>query len=65
MVDFMFYTHKRAYRFDTWMHRVDHYVGNAVATVLPQFAMGIVAVAQPHLREPVSPMIQAAIDPLC
>jgi SAM-dependent methyltransferase len=47
IADFMFYTHKRLDQFDTWMHRVGHYVGNAVATVLPQFAEGIVVVAQP------------------
>jgi SAM-dependent methyltransferase len=47
IVDFMFYTHKRLDQFDSWMHRVDHYVSNAVATVLPQYALGIIAVAQP------------------
>jgi 2-polyprenyl-3-methyl-5-hydroxy-6-metoxy-1,4-benzoquinol methylase len=47
IVDFMFYTDKRLDRFDTWAHRVDHYVSNVVATVLPQFAKGIVVVAQP------------------
>lgn len=47
IVDFMFYTHKRDAQFGTWMHRVDHYTSNAVATVLPQFAKGIVVVASP------------------
>jgi 2-polyprenyl-3-methyl-5-hydroxy-6-metoxy-1,4-benzoquinol methylase len=47
IVDFMFYTHKRLNQFDTWMHRIDHYAGNAVATLLPQFAKGIVVIAQP------------------
>jgi SAM-dependent methyltransferase len=47
IVDFMFYTHKRGAQFGTWMHRVDHYTSNAVATVLPQFAKGIVVVASP------------------
>jgi 2-polyprenyl-3-methyl-5-hydroxy-6-metoxy-1,4-benzoquinol methylase len=47
MVDFMFYTHKHLDRFNGWMHWVGHYLGNAVATVMPQFAKGIVVVAQP------------------
>jgi 2-polyprenyl-3-methyl-5-hydroxy-6-metoxy-1,4-benzoquinol methylase len=47
IIDFMFYKNKRIDRFDTWMHRVDHHVSNAVATVLPQFATGIIVVAQP------------------
>jgi SAM-dependent methyltransferase len=47
MIDFMFYTHKRDSRFGTWMHRVDHYASNAVARMLPQFAEGIIAIAQP------------------
>jgi hypothetical protein len=43
---FVFYTHKRLDRFDTWTHRVDHYFSNTVATLLPQFAKGIIMVAQ-------------------
>jgi SAM-dependent methyltransferase len=48
LVDFMFYTHKRPPPLDTWMARLDHYVSNAVARVLPQFAMGIIAATQPR-----------------
>ena len=47
IVEFMFYTHTRGSRFDSWMHRIDHYVGNVVATILPQLAKGIVVIAQP------------------
>lgn len=47
IIDFMFYTHKRLDQFESWMHRVDHYASNAVVAMLPQFAQGIIAVAQP------------------
>lgn len=46
IIDYMFYTHKRLRQFDSWMHRIDHYMGNAVATLLPQFAKGIIVVAE-------------------
>jgi SAM-dependent methyltransferase len=47
VVEFMFYTHKRGSRFDSWMHRIDHHVGNVVATMLPQLAKGLVVIARP------------------
>ena len=51
VVDFMFYTHKHLDRFNSWTHRVGHYLGNAVARVMPQFAKGIVLVAQLASRD--------------
>jgi hypothetical protein len=47
--DFVFYNHERPDAFDTWMARLDYYATCAVATFLPQFAMGIMVVAQPRL----------------
>jgi 2-polyprenyl-3-methyl-5-hydroxy-6-metoxy-1,4-benzoquinol methylase len=46
IVDFMFYTHKRIARTDNWLHFIGHHVGNFVAAIFPQFAKGIVVVAQ-------------------
>jgi 2-polyprenyl-3-methyl-5-hydroxy-6-metoxy-1,4-benzoquinol methylase len=47
IVDFMFYTHKHLGRYNSWMHLVGHHLGNLVATIMPQFAKGIVVVAKP------------------
>jgi len=47
MVDFKFYTHLHLKKVDSLAHRISYFASNWVVRLLPQYSLGVVALAKP------------------
>jgi 2-polyprenyl-3-methyl-5-hydroxy-6-metoxy-1,4-benzoquinol methylase len=47
MGDFKYYTHMRLKKFDSLTHRITYHLSSLIVRLLPQYAMGVLALARP------------------